>query len=960
MNNSISVLIIDDSDDQIDYIVYRLRKGGYEPFAERVYTADAFKSALLTRKWQIIIANPHIKSFSVSRALRLLQGSGQPVPPLMLMPQKGRQKIASNKEAWMEFLPLFTTLDSAESRAEHADPTGKAWPSDPQVLSPSFRDSIPFTFYITERGNDHRILYLSRQIRKRLGLSPEVFARDPDGWSKQIHPNDRNRVMGEWAAAEKNDGVFCTHYRSLSGKGDVIRFIDISTSISGSENKAYKRAGIILEITGDTGRLCSEAAAISGFCFKSLINSNESIRRVIASRKIIEKTANESEESFRALILNAYDLIITTEADGTITFISPSSELLLGFPAETFFGTNLFNYFHPLDAEKAKKQRHNFIRQYGQTLEVEFRIKHSNGKWVHFQGIVTNLLHQPSVRAVVINARDVTYQKKREKEREAILSQLQELMFLTKKKAFKLKAVIDSMPIPIMIYDTDNKVSLPNMASIESLGFDPTGMDQSNIIKRVSSRLITGEESHLDDLVSIQAMKGESVKEKKFLFKSPSGDDRVALCSAFPIRFEGEIINTVVLWEDITDRERLNQELKQARDELELKVVQRTAELEETINLLKQEIRMRQDVEKQLQSSNELMKKIFSNKHILIAYMDSGFNFIKVNEAYASADDKIPDFYPGKNHFHLFPNEENERIFRQVVLTGKPHTVYAKPFQYSKNLERGTTYWDWSLQPVKNESGRVEGIILFLVDVTKRVEAEKNMTRMQTELIRSEHLSEIGILASTMAHELRNPLAVIETACFNISKKNRYPALEKNLASIEECLEESNQIINNLLFYARRRLPSYEKFPICNLLGECIEQAKKRHRTRKARIEIRCNLPKDLRMEADPLQMKELFGNILNNSLDAIGKEEGKISVSAALENNSFVRFRFKDNGPGIRKEDLEKVQNPFFSTKSKGTGLGLTVCRQIIDLHDGRMKIESEEEEGTTVTLTLPLKKGI
>jgi len=211
-----------------------------------------------------------------------------------------------------------------------------------------------------------------------------------------------------------------------------------------------------------------------------------------------------------------------------------------------------------------------------------------------------------------------------------------------------------------------------------------------------------------------------------------------------------------------------------------------------------------------------------------------------------------------------------------------------------------------------------------------------------------------------MAHELRNPLAVIETACFNIRHKNQNPALERNLANIEECLEESNQIINNLLFYARRRLPSYETFPICHLLGECIEQAKKRYKTKKVRIEKRCQLAEDILMEADPLQMKELFGNILNNALDAVREEGGKIIVTMALENHTHIRIDLKDNGTGIRKEDMEKVQKPFFSTKSKGTGLGLAVCRKIADLHNGRIKIQSAEDEGTTISLSLPLKKGV
>jgi PAS domain-containing protein len=100
-------------------------------------------------------------------------------------------------------------------------------------------------------------------------------------------------------------------------------------------------------------------------------------------------------------------------------------------------------------------------------------------------------------------------------------------------------------------------------------------------------------------------------------------------------------------------------------------------------------------------SANELLERVFSSIDLLIAYMDKEFNFIRVNKAYAEADERDPEFFVGKNHFALYPNEENEAIFKKVVETGEPVFLYGKPFAYAEHPERGTTYWDWSLQPVK-------------------------------------------------------------------------------------------------------------------------------------------------------------------------------------------------------------------------------------------------------------------
>jgi PAS domain S-box-containing protein len=119
----------------------------------------------------------------------------------------------------------------------------------------------------------------------------------------------------------------------------------------------------------------------------------------------------------------------------------------------------------------------------------------------------------------------------------------------------------------------------------------------------------------------------------------------------------------------------------------------------------------------------------------MIAYMDRDFNFIRVNRAYAEADERPPGFFVGKNHFDLFPNEDNEAIFRSVVETGEPHFAHQKPFHYAAHPERGVTYWDWSLHPVKESEGRVSGVVLSLIDVTERIRAQEKL-RQNEELLR--------------------------------------------------------------------------------------------------------------------------------------------------------------------------------------------------------------------------------
>ncbi|MGB6064130.1 MAG: PAS domain S-box protein [Desulfomonilaceae bacterium] len=141
-----------------------------------------------------------------------------------------------------------------------------------------------------------------------------------------------------------------------------------------------------------------------------------------------------------------------------------------------------------------------------------------------------------------------------------------------------------------------------------------------------------------------------------------------------------------------------------------------------------------EEVKRRALEQAQILEKIFDTTHFCVVYLDRNFNFISVNQAYADVCGYPLGFFPGKNHFDLYPHQENEAIFRRVVETGETFTVCAKPFEFPDDPSRGITYWDWTLHTVKDPRGSVEGLIFVLLEVTERKRAEDERASAAKEI----------------------------------------------------------------------------------------------------------------------------------------------------------------------------------------------------------------------------------
>jgi two-component system NtrC family sensor kinase len=233
--------------------------------------------------------------------------------------------------------------------------------------------------------------------------------------------------------------------------------------------------------------------------------------------------------------------------------------------------------------------------------------------------------------------------------------------------------------------------------------------------------------------------------------------------------------------------------------------------------------------------------------------------------------------------------------------------------------------------------------------------------------IQSSKMAALGKMAAGIAHEINNPLAVIgEKAGWikdllkmeDVSKSPNFQELADAVAKIEYHMVRAKTVTHRLLGFARRMEPVTERVNLNKVLDDSIDFLENEARYRN--IDIQTDYSPDLPLTAtDPAQLQQVFLNILNNAIDAIGKDGEIILNTKYIRKNNELAVEIADNGPGISKEIVDKIFDPFFTTKEvgKGTGLGLSISYSIVEKLGGRMMVASEEGQGTTFSIYLPVK---
>jgi two-component system sensor histidine kinase PilS (NtrC family) len=247
--------------------------------------------------------------------------------------------------------------------------------------------------------------------------------------------------------------------------------------------------------------------------------------------------------------------------------------------------------------------------------------------------------------------------------------------------------------------------------------------------------------------------------------------------------------------------------------------------------------------------------------------------------------------------------------------------------------------------PLLDEHGRFLGHIINYQDVT-------DLREMERVLRRNERLAALGTLAASVAHEVRNPLAAI-AGCAELLEPDVSEEDKRLIHVIRSESARLADIVTDLLDYARPRKLERHKIEFGRALTELADSF--RADPSNANIELRVNVPKQpVPVELDISQITQVLWNLVRNGAEAMDGT-GRLDLDLEELDRDLVRLRVHDRGKGIPPSDIDRVFEPFFSTKSGGTGIGLALVHRIVDEHGGKIDVKSTVGEGTVFTMELP-----
>lgn len=352
----------------------------------------------------------------------------------------------------------------------------------------------------------------------------------------------------------------------------------------------------------------------------------------------------------------------------------------------------------------------------------------------------------------------------------------------------------------------------------------------------------------------------------------------------------------------------------------------------------------KRQLERQIYESKLRLQALFDGVRDMISVQDRDYNIVMANKRFAAWSKTTPEALIGRKCYEAYFGRTSPCTECPLAKTFQAEKDMFAEIQYKKDFLH---IWGF---PMKGSHGELEYGIEHIRIVTEQ-------RRLEEQLIHSEKLATIGILSSGIAHELRNPLNIIEAARYYLSES--IPQSESDvhakLGIIRKNIQRSSTIINNLLEFSRKSNVEKEEVDLKYILETTIALVEKELRVRQVYV-VR-NLQNSVIGEFNVNGIRHVFLNLIMNAMQAM-PDGGELTITSSTSEGGWLRIEFKDTGVGIAHENLKHIFTPFFTTKpvGEGTGLGLYIANSIVMQHGGSIQVESKLGEGSKFAVHLPV----
>ncbi|QTA89550.1 PAS domain S-box protein [Desulfonema magnum] len=636
-----------------------------------------------------------------------------------------------------------------------------------------------------------------------------------------------------------------------------------------------------------------------------LTQAIDQLQKEIAERRDMEKALKASEKKYSMLVKNSPDIIYLLDAEGNFVFVGGAAESLLEFTSDQLIGKHFSFIIWPEDLEKSRWYVNE--RRTGERAS-----KRAEVRFITKTGYIIAELNAVGIYDKAVSEKNKTFMGTYGVARDVTLRKKAEEALRESEERFR--TLVENAPIGLCISSSGGIVEYYNPKFVEIFGYTTedtpdfrSWLQKAYPDKKYRKKVISAWKKNLKIKHHVQAV----------VFKVVCQDGQNKTISFNSVNLKNG--KYVITFEDITTQAKARQRIQKGR-----------AIFQAALDAISDPLMML-DQDMSVQMLN----------HAAIKY----YQISELNKII-----KQPCFKSLRRETNLCRGCK----IALVVQKGEHKSFEQKSLIYPDNYEQITIY---PLQ--KAEAHGMTGAMVRISDIT-----EKRKT--QEQLIRADRLSSLGQLSGGIAHEIRNPLSGISLFLDILCDPNKFDRTDQEAEILEEIRVNVNrisEIIKQVLNFARSPMESKDLIVINGIIDEILKLwfAK----ILKSDIHLETNLDPELpQILGDTIQLQQVMNNLILNAVEAM-ENGGKLIIStcrgasSVYENREVVCVKVEDTGCGLDSKDLENIFNPFFTTKSTGTGLGLPISHNIIEKHGGIISVMSEHNSGTIFTVEIPAYVG-